>query len=80
MNILLSVICVLIAWILLFSLVHHFPLRVINRNLVCPLRKSPARVGFVRDEVSWGTFALTDVSSCTLLPGHRITCDKQCLK
>jgi hypothetical protein len=75
-----AVIGVLITWVVFFSLLGRLPRKFLRRSLVCPSQNTLARVGFVQKEIGWGTFACTDVSSCSLFLDRQFACDKQCLK
>ena len=77
---LIAVVGVLAAWILFFTLVRRWPRKGLTRALVCPSQNTLARVGFTREEVKWGTFVITGISSCSLFPNGQIDCGKQCLK
>jgi hypothetical protein len=71
---------VLIVWLAFFYFVRRWPLKVMKRNVFCPVQKTPAKVSFVHSEVSFGTYMPTDVSSCSLFPRGEMSCDKQCMR
>jgi len=71
---------VLIAWLAFFYFVNHWPLRVVEHNVFCPVHKTSAKVSFVRSKVSFGAYMPTDVSSCSLFPPGQVSCDRECLK
>jgi hypothetical protein len=71
---------VLIAWLAFFYFVNHWPLKVVEHNVFCPVHKTPAKVRSVRSKVSFGAYMPTNVSSCSLFPQGQVSCEKQCMK
>ena len=71
---------VLIAWLAFFYFIKRWPLKVVEHNVFCPVQKTPAKISLVHSQVSFGSYMPVDVSSCSLFPQGRVSCEKQCMK
>ncbi len=72
--------CVLVAWLGFFYFVRHWPLRVVQHGVFCPVQRTHARISLVHSQVSFGSYMPIDIQSCSLFPQGPVTCDKQCMK
>ncbi len=70
----------LVAWFAFFYLTSRWPLRVEKHNVFCPVYKKPARVSLAHNQVIFGAYMPTDVSSCSLLPRGEMSCDRLCMR
>jgi hypothetical protein len=74
-----TIILTLTAVVLVLFAIRRWPLRIVRRTLVCPVRNAAADVGFARSEVSFGTLVVTDIQSCSLFGDQPPACGKNCL-
>lgn len=79
-RLILTVIIMAVAVVLTLLAVRRYPLKTVRQRVDCPVLNTPARVSFVRHEVSFGNLAITDVATCSIFPNELITCDKRCMR
>ena len=78
-TILLAVVGVFIAWFLIAFAIRYWGPGLVRKYLLCPEKKVPARVLFLRNEGSFGSLKVADVKQCSLLPEGPVTCGKHCM-
>lgn len=74
-----AILAVLIAWTMVFLAIRRWGPGQIRRSLLCPEKEIPAGVTFLRQEGSFGSLRVADVTKCSLFPGTPVTCDKHCM-
>jgi hypothetical protein len=74
-----TIAAVLAAWLVLLFIIRRWPVRVLRRNIICPVQDTSARVTFLRSERGFGNMVVTDVSKCSLFPDGGITCERRCV-
>ena len=75
----LAIMGVLIAWVLAVAAIWHWGPGLWRRAILCPEKKAPASVSFVRKEGAFGSLQVADVKECSLFPDAPVTCEKHCL-
>jgi hypothetical protein len=70
---------VLAWWMVAALAVWRFGPGMHLRSVRCPVKKTRAMVAAEEHEVGFASLRVLDVTACSLYPGQRLACGKECL-
>ncbi len=76
----LAVLAVIASWAVLAWTLWRWGPGQGHRRIRCPEKRVRARVGVELREGDFGRLLITDITTCSLLPGQLVACSKECLR